>query len=87
MENKVSIELPNGKELVAEYYNVDGNHPEISVCIREQGLCVQDICLVRPHNNEDYQVEGNDIDCIVWSDESTEDYTHKFVISQYEEGA
>ena len=85
MENKLFIELPNGKQLVAEYLNFDGKHPEISICIEENGTPTQDICLVRPHFNEDIEIEGDDIDCIVWSDEYDEDYTHKFVIKQYEE--
>jgi hypothetical protein len=85
MKNKLFITLPNGKELVAEYYNFDGEHPEISIYIAEDGMAAQDICLVRPHTNEDYIVEGNDIDCVVWCDECDEDYTHKFVIKQYEE--
>ena len=87
MENKVSIQLPNGKEIVAEYCNYDGEHPEIAICIQENGIAVQDICLVRPHCDENFDVDPNsdDVDCIVWSDEYNEDYTHKFVIPQYKE--
>lgn len=85
MENRLFIQLPNGKELVAEYCNFDGEHPEIAICIQENGIATQDICLVRPHFNKDLEIEGDDIDCIVWSDEYDEDYTHKFVIKQYEE--
>ena len=89
MENKIIIALANGKEIVAELCNYDGKHPEIAVCICEKGMTTQDICLVRPHFNDDYDVDenSNDIDCLVWNDEYDEDYTHKFVISQYEEGA
>ena len=79
MENKLVIKLLNGKEIVAELYNYDGNHPEIVICIQENGIAMQDICLVRPSENTE------DIECLVWSDEYDEDYSHKFIISQYEE--
>lgn len=82
---KLVINLPNGKQLVAEVYDYDGNHPEIDVYIAEDGLAVQDICIVRPHENDNDEREGNTIDCLVWSDEYSEDYTHKFVIKQYKE--
>ena len=83
MDNRIIIKLNNGKELVAELCNYDGHHPEIVVCIQENEIATQDVCIVRPHeNNEDERV-GDDIDCLVWGDEYSEDYTHKFVIPQY----
>lgn len=87
MENRLIIKLNNGKELVAELCNYDGSHPEIAICIQENGIATQDICLVRPCLNEDYDVdiENNDVECLVWEDEYDEDYTHKFVIKQFEE--
>lgn len=85
LNNNLTIKLPNGKEIVAQLCNYDGNHPEIAICVQENGIAVQDLCIIRPHEDEDCNVVGNDIDCLVWSDETSEDYTHKFVISHYEE--
>lgn len=83
MENRIVIQLNDGKEIVAELCDYDGNHPEIVVCIQENGIAVQDICIVRPHEEDD--IKSSDIDCLVWGDEYSEDYTDKFVITQYEE--
>ena len=79
MENKTSIKLADGKEIVVELYNYDGDHPEIVVFIEENGAVVQDICMVRPRE------DTMDVECIVWSNEYSEDYTHKFIIHQYKE--
>ena len=85
MENKIRINLGYNLELVAELYNHDGKHPEITVYIEKDGVIYQDICLVRPHENERCMQENDIVDCIVWSDKDNEDYTHKFVIGVYEE--
>ena len=74
------ITLPNGAEIVAQRYDYDGSHPEIAVCLWKDGVVIQDLCLIRP--NEDNK---NDIECLVWGDEYMEDYTHKFIIEQYRE--
>ena len=79
MKNQIIIKLQNGKEIVAELCNYDGEHPEIVVCIQEDGIAVQDVCLVRPYE------DTSDIECLVWGDEYSEDYTDRFVIPQYEE--
>lgn len=83
MENKIVIQLNDGKEIVAELCDYDGNHPEIAVCIQENGVAIQDICLVRPYEEDD--VQNGDVECLVFGDEYSEDYTHKFVIPQYKE--
>lgn len=83
MENVLRIPLGNGKDIVAELCDYDGNHPEIVVCIQENGIAIQDICLVRPHEEDD--IKTSDIDCLVWGDEYLEDYTDKFIIAQYVE--
>ena len=85
MENKIRINLDSNLELVAELYNHDGNHPEIIIYIKKDGLIHQDICLVRPHENAQCVQETNNIDCIVWGDKDSEDYTSKYVIGIYEE--
>jgi hypothetical protein len=78
----MKIKLTNRKELMVDIYDHNGIHPEITVYIAEDGIPVQDICVVRPH--KDNKVNDT-VDCIVWSDECDEDYTHKFVIKQYKE--
>ena len=83
MENKIVLQLNNGTELVAELYNYDGNHPEITIFIQENGVAAQDICLVRPC--EDASKASGTIECLVWGNEYSEDYTDKFVITQYKE--
>lgn len=80
--NEIKIKLENGKELVAQLCDYDGNHPEIVICIQNNGIAEQEICIVRPHE-EDCERIGTDIDCLVWADENNEDYTHKFIIPQY----
>lgn len=83
MENKIVLQLNNGTELVAELYNYDGDHHEITIFIQENGVAAQDICLVRPC--EDVSKASETIECLVWGNEYSEDYTDKFVITQYKE--
>lgn len=92
MEKKLVIQLGENK-IVAEIN--DGNVPEIppELCIYlcdKNGMIAQDICLVRPHyeyNHENGETEtDNDcVDCIVWGEAGSEDYTDKHVIAVYEE--
>jgi len=77
MENRIVVKLPDGKEIVAEFCDYDGNHPEIAVCIQENGIAIQDVCIIRPYKDE------SDVECLVWANEYSEDYTHRFVIPQY----
>ena len=85
MKNEIVIKLNNGKELVAQLYNYDGNHPEITVYIRENGLVGQDICLIRPHEGRDFVQAKDSVDCLVWADEDDDDFTDKFWIQMYKE--
>lgn len=85
MENKIVIPLNNGRELVAELYSYDDEHPEITVYVQENGLIYQDICLVRPHEGKGCVQEKDSVDCLVWSDENSEDFTHQYCIEFYEE--
>ena len=81
MENKIVLKLNNGVELVAVLDNYDGDHPEIEIFIRENGMATQDICFVRP--SEDVSKSSGTIECLVWGDECSEDYTDKFIIEKY----
>ena len=91
MENKLEIKLGD-KKIVAEINDWCDDAPnELTVYLCDKDNClIQDVCLVRPHyevNEKTYEFETNNefIDCLVWSDSDTEDYTHKFVIGVYEE--
>lgn len=46
------------------------------------GLYIQDIVSVLPTGAANMQ---NIVECLVWADETTEDYTHQFFIKKYEE--
>ena len=85
MRNKIIVPLNDGKSLVAELYNYDGEHPEICVFIEDNGAVVQDICIARPHENEKFVQDKNSIDVFVWADENNEDYTDGYQINIWEE--
>lgn len=89
MNNIITMTLSNGNELVVEKYRADKDFPEeIGIFIKDKyGIIVQDICLVRPHYEYNNQIDISNtlIDCLVWSDQYNEDYTHKFIIPQYQE--
>lgn len=74
------IQLSNSAEIVAQRYDYDGNHPEIAICLWKDGVAIQDLCMIRP-----YEDNKEDVEILVWADECDEDYTHRFVIKQYEE--
>ena len=75
------IKLANGVEIVSQRYDYDGEHPEIAVCLWKDGVAIQDICLIRP-----YEDNKEDTEVLVWSEPAYEDYTHKFIIPQYKDG-
>ena len=76
MENKLKIKLSDGRELIAEVNNYDGENIELCVYVEAENS-MQDICLIR---------EGvkRDVECLVWSDPNNEDYTDFFNIGKYE---
>lgn len=74
------IQLGNGTEIVSERYDYDNEHSEIAVCLWKDGVCMQNLCMIRP-----YEDNKEDVEILVWADECDEDYTHRFVIKQYEE--
>lgn len=85
MEDKIRINLAENLELIAELCNYDGNHPEICVYIRKNGIILQDICLVRPHEGPNLIQENDSIDCLVWGREDNEDFTEEYHIGIWEE--
>ena len=88
MSNSIAIQLSDGSEIVVEKYKAGEDFPEEFVIYLkdEDGIITQDICLIRSH----YEYKDNKscineslIDCLIWSDEYNEDYTHKFIIPKY----
>ena len=77
MKNKIVMKLSDGRELIAEVDNYDGEHEELAVYINSDNL-FQDICLIREDENT-----KNNIECLVWSDKDEEDYTDRFSIEPY----
>lgn len=91
MENKIEIPIGN-KKLVAFINDWEDEMPkEIFISlIDNNGVFIQDICMVREHyhynkNTEDFEIDSNFIDCKVWADSYNEDYTHEFTIGVWEE--
>ena len=91
MEKKLIIQLGD-KKIVAEIYNNNGPEipPELCVYLQdEDGAIIQDICLVRPHNEYNsksgyFETNNDFVDCLVWGDSDEEDYTDKFTIGIHE---
>ena len=83
---KIEIQLGNKHTLVAELCEYGGEiPPEIAVYIQdEMGVMLQDIALIREKVREDTDVDETGAEVLVWSDESNEDYTHKFVINEHD---
>lgn len=83
---KIEIQLSNKHTLVAELCEYGGEiPPEIAVYIQdEMGVILQDIALIREKVREDIDVDETGTEVLVWSDESNEDYTHKFVINEHD---
>ncbi len=85
MDNKIKIKLGD-YNIVAEIYNYDSNHSELTVYLEDKEGCVfQDIALIRPHTEEACDSANEQmIDCLVWGESQNEDYTNKYVISKYD---
>lgn len=83
---KIEIQLSNKHTLVAELCEYGGEiPPEIAVYIQdEMGVILQDIALIREKVRENIDVDETGTEVLVWSDESNEDYTHKFVINEHD---
>lgn len=83
---KIEIQLNNKHTLVAELCEYGGEiPPEFAVYIQdEMGVILQNIALIREKVREDIDVDETGTEVLVWSDESNEDYTHKFVINEHD---
>ena len=90
---KRKLEIPLGaNKIIAEIYDMDCPEfpPEITVHLEDNnGVVIQDICLVRPHYVIDTEtceteINNNFIQCIVWGEPENEDYTDKHIIGVHE---
>ena len=86
MERKIEISLGENK-IVAEIYDADCPEfpPEIYICLKDKdNVMIQDVCLVRPHytigGEYEATINNNFVQCIVWGDQESEDYTEKHII-------
>lgn len=91
MENRLVIPIGKNK-IVAEITDwQDGMPNELVVYLCDDNDAVfQDICLVREHydynrNSEEFEVDSDFVDCIVWGESGNDDYTNKHVIGVYDE--
>jgi hypothetical protein len=80
--NDISIRLNDNLSIVAQLNDWSEDAPsEIVVCLQDNdGVAVQDICIVRPTMDNEHEVE-----VLVWGDSTQEDYTHQFMIDEYKE--
>ena len=91
--NGKKLIIPFGNyQIVAEISDISPDIPnELWVHIRDKdNRVVQDICLVRPHfdyirSKGEFETDNDFVDCLVWGDSDSEDYTEKHVIGVYKE--
>jgi len=90
-QKKTEIVIDEKTKLVAECYDPDdpNGYREISVGIEKDGVFYQDLALVkRSHSDLDGDGFANipgKYDVYVWGDCSSEDYTEKFEINEFNE--
>lgn len=86
MEDK--FELPIGNMKIIAFVNdwKDGMPKEVFISIKgSDDVYMQDICMVREHyhynpQSGNFETSSDMVDCKVWSNSDTEDYTHEFTI-------
>lgn len=85
------IKIPIGDKFLVAMVNEwqDGMPVELCVYLEtNDGVVWQDICLVREHYhllNMDFVRDPSLVDCKVWGNSDSEDYTDEFVIGIWEE--
>ena len=93
MNTKNKLVIPFGDyQIVAEISNVSPEVPnELWVHLENKNnLISQDVCLVRPHydyisSKGEFETDNDFVDCLVWGDSDSEDYTDEHVIGVYKE--
>ena len=88
--NKIEKTLNNGFKLVAEL-SIDPEIPEIYVGLENpEGIWVQDLTVVRPKyeiskKDGNIKIDNNTMEMLIYGDELSEDYTHRFTVGIYEQ--
>ena len=92
MENN-KIKIPIGDKFLVAMVNDWRDDMPVELCVyleTNDGRVWQDICLVREHYRFDEKTcdfvrDDKLVDCKVWGDSWSEDYTDEFCIGVYEE--
>jgi len=76
---KLVIDMGDFNLIVEKQHDV-----EFVVCFQDKKTdCItQDIAIIR-RKNCDGELLQNSVECLVWTDDGDEDYTHKFLINQF----
>ena len=91
MENKIVVPIGDKKLVVLVQDWHDEMPKEIYICLEDgDNILSQDICMVREHyhynkNIGEFEIDSSLVDCKVWADSDSEDYTHEFTIGVYKE--
>jgi len=75
----IKVPMRNGHKLVVYFNTWSDEYPD-ELCTYigdENGVILQDIVIVREHENRD------SVEVIVYADDNNEDYTHKFEIQEH----
>lgn len=79
-EQKIIIDLPNGDQLVAE--ECKGETSMIAIGIMRNGIWLQDLSLVETAYDENFDYVKDKFYVYAYTDEYSEDYTHKFEVNR-----
>lgn len=89
MNNRITIPLQNGYNLVAEQNSDPDYSREIFIGIMDKnGVWYQDLAIVRnayTYNNLDVEWKDDEFEVLVYSDKDNEDFTDDFSIGIYHE--
>ena len=81
MENLV-IDIGETNLVVEKYESPEGHEFVMYFQDKKTNCITQDIVTVRPAIGDDGQPIAGAVECMVWTDDSDENYTHKFCINQ-----
>jgi len=81
--DKLVLDIGNANLVVQKD---DGEYDAFVICLEEKetGIVTQDIVIVRL-SGEKNESKSAAVECLVYSDHYSEDYTHSFLIKQYVE--
>lgn len=83
--NKISIPLENNYNLIVEQNSCSEFDKEIFVGIEnDMGSYIQDLAIIRPtykFENESVKFNSDSFELLIFTDETIDDYTHKFTVN------